>query len=436
MHTIAPRRARNGVLLAASVFFYAWGEMRYVPLVLFSMLANYALGRACAADRPPARRKASLSASLLLNFGALLYFKYADFLLLNLGLAVYAPHVTLPLGISFYTFQTQAYVLDVYAGRVEPEPKLIDYATFILLFPQLIAGPIVLFQDVQKELKQRRITPEALEQGIGELILGLSAKVLLANPLGAMWKAACAPGIASLSMPAAWLGITAFGLQIYFDFAGYSLMAIGMGHLLGFTFPKNFDHPYASRSIREFWRRWHMTLGYWFRTYVYIPLGGSRGGALRTVRNLLIVWLLTGLWHGASWNYVLWGLWFCLFLLIERRLPTEWLARHRALAWCYTLSVVWIGWVIFAHEALPEAAAFLRRLFSFASGADWPHLLRNNAVLLALAIAACVPSIAHWANRLLRRRAAFRLPVLLSLLILCVASLVQAGFNPFLYFRF
>lgn len=433
LHMIVPWRMKNIVLLAASVFFYAWGEIAYVPLVLASMLVNYAFGFGCAAKGKWLRR-VSLLASLLVNIGALVYFKYATFFLSIIGLGGLAPAVALPLGISFYTFQTQAYVVDVYRRKVPPERNFIDYATFILLFPQLIAGPIVLYTDVRRELKNRQVSAFGLESGMQLFIVGLSSKVLLANALGAMWEQIQA--LPSPSSIAAWLGIIAFGLQIYFDFAGYSLMAIGMGKMMGFQFPRNFNHPYASRSIRDFWRRWHMTLGGWFREYVYIPLGGSRKGPARNIVNLLIVWLLTGLWHGASWNFVAWGLWFFLFLVLERYWLGRWLDRHRRWALVYTLAVVFIGWVLFAHESLLEAWQYFLRMFSFSYSNDWLFPLRGNAVLLLISLVACLPTEMNTVSAVLERRPVLRTVSMLVLLCLCIAGLVGAEYNPFLYFRF
>lgn len=433
LHMLVPKRAKNALLLAASVFFYAWGEIHYVPLVLLSMGLNYFFGIGCSSERK-GLRAVSLAASLLVNFGALLYFKYAAFFLTTIGLGAIAPEVALPLGISFYTFQTQAYIIDVHRRRVPPEPSFIDYATFILLFPQLIAGPIVLYTDVRRELKERVIGADDLETGMMTFALGLASKVLLANPLGALWEQVQA--LPAMSSPAAWLGLAGFGLQIYFDFAGYSLMAIGIGRMLGFRFPKNFDHPYASRSIREFWRRWHMTLGGWFREYVYIPLGGSRGSTWQVLRNLFIVWALTGLWHGASWNFVVWGLWFFIFLVLERYALGRWLERHKHFALVYTLLVVFIGWALFANDSMTSAAALIGRLFSFTPGTDWLFPLRGNAVLLALALLACIPPVMKRCYAWLTRHTVLRAVVILSVLLLCIAGLINADYNPFLYFRF
>lgn len=432
-HLLLPKKLRNPFLLMASIVFYAWGEIRYVPLVLFSMALNYLLGR-CAATGTQGKKRVFLILSLCFNLGALCYFKYADFLMQTLGLSAYAPHVALPLGISFYTFQTQAYVIDVYRGKVPPEQRFIDYATFILLFPQLIAGPIVLYTDISTELKKRQVDAASLEAGMGAFITGLAMKVLLANPLGGLWETLQGP--AYPNAPAAWLGILAFGLQIYYDFAGYSLMAIGMGRMLGFRFPQNFNLPYAARSIRDFWRRWHMTLGGWFREYLYIPLGGSRKGTARTILNLFIVWFLTGLWHGAGWNFVLWGLWFFVFLVLERYAIGGFLERHRIFSHAYALLVVLLGWVLFAFEDLSEGMAYLGRMLTFTPEKTFLFPLQGHAILLSIAVLCCVPPVIRTGQRLLARYAPLRVSALLLTLLLCIAGLVNADYNPFLYFRF
>lgn len=433
LHLLLPAKARNALLFCASVLFYAWGEIRYVPLVLASMLVNHFLGSCCASARP-GLKKAAFALSLAVNFGALGFFKYAGFFLETLGLPELAPDLPLPLGISFYTFQTQAYVVDVYRGKIKPDRSLVDYGAFVLLFPQLIAGPIVLYTDISRELKRRTLSAEGLEEGVSLFITGLAYKVLLANPLGALWEGA-KPAAASSSL-AAWLGIIAFGLQIYFDFAGYSLMALGMGRMLGFRFPRNFDRPYAAWSVRGFWQRWHMTLSSWFRDYVYIPLGGNRRGKARTLLNLLFVWGLTGLWHGASWNFVVWGLWFFVFLALERAPFGGWLDAHRLFGRAYTLLVVLLGWVLFALESLPEALSYAGRMFGGGGAGEGLHLLRNNAVLLPLAVACCVPAVGDRVRRLFAAHAPFRACALFVTLALCVAALVNSDYNPFLYFRF
>ena len=432
-HLLLPARARNAFLLCASVFFYAWGEIRYVPLVVGSMLLNWAFGFGAASGKPRLRAL-SLTASLLVNFGALVFFKYASFFMDALGLGAFAPQVALPLGISFYTFQTQAYVVDVYRRKVPAERNFIDYATFILLFPQLIAGPIVLYEDVRRELKSRAVTPASLEEGMTRFLIGLGAKTLLANPLGAVWETMRAAGEASA--PYAWLGVIAYALQIYFDFCGYSLMAIGLGRMFGFHFPKNFDHPYAAASVQQFWRRWHITLGAWFREYVYIPLGGSRGGALKTLRNLFIVWTLTGLWHGASWNFVLWGLWYFALLAAERFATGGFLRRHEGLGRAYTLLAVLLGWALFATDTPADAGRLLARLFTPGFSRDVLFPLRENAALLLAATVCCVPKACAAVSGFFAKRPALRVCAMLCMLALCIAALVAQDYNPFLYFRF
>ena len=432
-HLLLPAKTRNAFLLAASVFFYAWGEIRYVPLVVGSMLLNWAFGFGAASEKPRLRAL-SLTASLLVNFGALVFFKYASFFMNAVGLGAYAPQAALPLGISFYTFQTQAYVVDVYRRKVPAERNFIDYAAFILLFPQLIAGPIVLYEDVRRELKERAVTPAALEEGMSRFLAGLGAKTLLANPLGAVWETMRAAD--AVSAPYAWLGLIAFALQIYFDFYGYSLMAIGMGRMFGFHFPQNFDHPYSAASVQLFWRRWHITLGAWFREYVYIPLGGSRGGALKTLRNLFIVWTLTGLWHGASWNFVLWGLWYFALLAAERFVTGGFLRRHEGIGHVYTLLAVLLGWALFATDTPADAARLAARLFTPGLSRDVLFPLRENAVLLVAAIVCCVPKACAAVSGFFEKRPALRVCVMLCVLALCLAALVAEDYNPFLYFRF
>ena len=461
----APRSWRNGVLLVASLFFYAWGEPRYLPIMLLSIAVDFLASNGIArfGDRPGMKRL-FLGFSLAANLGLLAGFKYANFILENLagimGFAFIPLEITLPLGISFFTFQTMSYTIDVYRGTVMAEKNLIRFGAYVSLFPQLVAGPIVRYADIAEGLRTHRPDPQQISLGIRQFVQGLAAKVLLANPLGMLWEDVRQRGFAEASMPMAWLAILAFALQIYFDFSGYSRMAIGLGNLFGLTFPENFNHPYAARSITEFWRRWHMTLGQWFRSYVYIPLGGNRRGPLRQVVNLLVVWFLTGLWHGASWNFVLWGLWFGLLLALEKFVLSAWLERHAVGAHTYTLLVVLLGWVLFAIPSLPEVGVYLQRLFSFEIGTDAVYALRNHGVLLLLGLFLSLP-LSAW-GQLLRRigrgvispeqQMRFHGGQLttwgrqglwvgagmahLGLFLLSVAYLVDAGFNPFLYFRF
>ena len=371
-----------------------------------------------------------------MDIGFLAYYKYAGFLLGIVGLQAIAPEVVLPLGISFYTFQTMGYIIDVYRRRIPAERNLLDYSTFVLLFPQLIAGPIVNYVDIAAELKRRTLTLENMEAGMKTFIKGLACKVLLANQLGLLWERAQGAGFAALSAPAAWLCIVAFGLQIYFDFAGYSLMAIGIGRIFGFKFPTNFNHPYAAVSITDFWRRWHMTLSGWFRNYVYIPLGGNRRGLARGIMNMFVVWALTGLWHGPSWNYVLWGVYFFIWLTLERTVLKTWLARAGGVRNVYALFVVLIGWVLFTFEDLEQGALYLQRMFSWNFSGDVLYFLRNNIILLILAVAACIPAAAR---RITRWMSCNRITASVTyggLLLLSIACLIGDTYNPFIYFRF
>jgi alginate O-acetyltransferase complex protein AlgI len=421
LHELAPKRVKNAALLLISVFFYAWGEPRFLPVIVGSVLVNYASAR-LSESMPELWRRVVFYATITINLAALVICKTA-----------FSPD-SMPLGISFYTFQSMAYVIDVYRRKSKTERNLVDYAAFIMLFPQLIAGPIVLYESVREDLRGRIVTAEDREAGISLFIIGLASKTLLANPLGQIWVAVQRQALPSA--PLRWIGIIAFGLQIYYDFAGYSQMAIGMGRMLGFRFPQNFNMPYAACSVRDFWRRWHMTLGAWFREYVYIPLGGNRRGSLRTVINLIIVWSLTGLWHGAHANFLAWGLWFCAFLLLERFFIGEWLKKHRAAAWVYAQLVVLLGWVLFSLDSLPLSLSYAAGMFTAKGGADWQFLLRGNAVLLAVAVLFCVPKVCAFIRRCMERRTALRVACLFVLLGLNVASLVNAGYNPFLYFRF
>ena len=383
--------------------------------------------------------RAYLMLSVVGNLGLLMGFKYANFMIENFniltGQAIAPLAVTLPLGISFYTFQTMSYSIDVYRGHTRSERNLVDFGAYVCLFPQLIAGPIVKYVDVQRELKNLRIDPSRIEEGIRQFVLGLACKVLLANNAGLLWQDVQDRGFLQISMPMAWFGILAFAFQIYFDFSGYSLMAIGLGKILGFEFPRNFDFPYASRSITEFWRRWHMTLSAWFREYVYIPLGGNRRGPARQLVNLVIVWLLTGFWHGASWNFILWGLWFAVFLVLEKAFLLESLKQHPFWAHAYTGLVVLFGWVIFAIPDLPSVGVYLSRMFSFTFSGDILYVLRNYGVTLLASVLFSLP-VMRRVQTFLAEKKTVSVILLALVFLLCVAYLVDASFNPFLYFRF
>ena len=323
VYYLTPRKQKNLVLLILSLIFYSWGEVRYFPIMIASILVDYTASRGIESHRgDPKACKAFLLMSVFFNLGMLGFFKYTDFFIENinalLGTGIPLVGLTLPLGISFYTFQTMSYTIDVYRGKVTAEQNLIDFGAFVVLFPQLIAGPIVRYTDISRELRERKLDPGQINDGVKLFLFGLGSKVLIANNIGSLWTEVEQMGFAGISTPLAWLAILAYAFQIYFDFSGYSLMAIGLGKMLGFEFPKNFDFPYISRSMTEFWRRWHMTLGSWIREYLYFPLGGNRKGKARNILNLLIVWAATGFWHGADWNFIFWGLYFFVLLLIEK----------------------------------------------------------------------------------------------------------------------
>ena len=384
-------------------------------------------------------RRFWLLVSVVFNLGMLGFFKYAGFFARNInaltGLGVPVLELTLPLGISFYTFQTMSYTIDVYRGDVKAERNIIDFGAFVVLFPQLIAGPIVRYTDIQRELRERTIDLGQISLGAQTFIMGLASKVLIANNVGALWTEVESMGFANISTPLAWLAILAFTMQIYFDFSGYSLMAIGLGRMLGFEFPQNFNFPYISKSMTEFWRRWHMTLGSWFRQYMYIPMGGNRKGAVRTVLNLFLVWAATGLWHGASWNFVLWGLYFFVLLMLEKAFLLSVLDKHPVLARVYMIPLIMISWAIFAITDFTQLGLFFSRLFAFSGGNDWVYFLRNYGVTFAVSILFSTPALKKGFQNLEKNRAIAALAYGM-LLITSVAYLVDATYNPFLYFRF
>ena len=428
-HTLLPPRLRNGFLLAASIAFYALGDPRYLPLILAMTGINYLLGRAIGACSARLARRLTALAAVAVNVGVLGYYKYAGLIFPN-----WSGVPALPLGISFYSFQSLSYLLDVCAGRVEAERSPFDYATYILLFPQLIAGPIVRYSDVERELHGRRVASQGLERGMTAFLIGLASKVLLANRVGALY--ARLDAIPSRGTLASAVMLAACALQYYYDFAGYSLMAIGIGRMLGFEFPQNFRHPFASRSIGEFWRRWHITLGDWLRTYLYIPLGGSQRGRARLLLNLLITWAVSGLWHGAGFNFLAWGLYFGALIALERLCIGDWLAAHPRAARAYTLTAVWLSWMLFSCETVGELSAFAAQLLSPALGRGVLFALASHVPVLLLAALFCSPHVCKACERAFLRRDGVRVAVLTLLFALCVMELLRSQYNPFLYFRF
>ncbi|WP_322174905.1 MBOAT family O-acyltransferase [Acutalibacter caecimuris] len=439
--------AKNALLALLSLLFYAFGEPVYVLLLLASVLVNYLAGLLLAPGRRA--RRGVLAGAVAVNLGLLCLFKYAGFAvstLNGLGLSLPLPGIALPVGISFFTFQGLSYVIDCYRDPRLTSRSLLKLTLYISFFPQLIAGPIVKYHDVSRQVDSRQTTPALTAQGVRRFILGLSKKLLLANTVGYMADLAFAPGSA-LNAPAAWLGALCYSLQIYFDFSGYSDMAIGLGQMFGFRFQENFLYPFASPSIQAFWRRWHISLSSWFRDYLYIPLGGNRKGRLRTQLNKCLVFLCTGLWHGASWNFVLWGLWHGLFIIVEGLLPPPGKLR-RALWRPLTLLVVLLGFVLFRAETLPQAGRFFAAMAAaFPSTAQSGSLLRAMLTPLNLftTAAACLfslpvlPKVQALAQRPGRPAALLRAGSYLCaacLLALCILNLSGAQFNPFIYFRF
>ena len=444
VYFLVPKRAKNGVLLLSSLVFYGWGEPRYLPVMLVSILQGYIFGRLIERFRDTRRVKLFLVLSVLLSLGTLAYFKYADFMIANLnaltGLSVPLLRFALPVGISFYTFQILSYTVDVYRGTVPAQRNFIDLAAYIAMFPQLIAGPIVRYSDIAVQLKTREHSVAEAAAGARRFVLGLAKKILLANLLGELVSSFRAS--ADLSVLYYWLSAVAFTLQIYYDFSGYSDMAIGLGRMFGFRFLENFNYPYVSLSVTEFWRRWHISLSTWFRDYVYIPLGGNRVSRGKWVRNILVVWGLTGLWHGADWNFLLWGLYYGVLLLIEKLWLGKYLERlPKALRWLLCMIIVCIGWVMFNLTDFAQMRCALARMFRFTHVALSQSLAADVSIVPPLLW--MIPALV-FATPVCRRvhlgesygAEIVRNVVCLALLAVCIVFSVSATFNPFIYFRF
>ncbi len=438
---LMPRWAKNGFLLAVSLFFYAWGEPKYLALMIASILLFYLYGLAI--DKWEKSRRFFLILSVFTGVAMLAVFKYGDFALENwnrlTGMGLPLLRFALPIGISFYTFQCMSYAVDVYRRHTAAQTNIIDFGAYVALFPQLIAGPIVRYVDVARALRHRQSKWEDVAQGLWGFLVGLGKKVLIANAFGQLTEAFRASTQPSVLFY--WLYAIAFSLHIYFDFSGYSDMAIGLGRIFGFQFPKNFNYPYISGSITEFWRRWHMTLGGWFRDYVYIPLGGNRVSKSRWVVNILAVWMLTGLWHGAAWSFVVWGLLFAAALLIEKWVPAL-LRLPKILRHAYVLLTIVISFVIFNARSMAEAGSDLAGMFGLLGvplvSTEAVYMLRSYALLFILAIVGATPLVRNTAVKLGQQPIA---PLLRSvaaalLLLVCTGYLVDGSFNPFLYFRF
>ena len=448
LYFIAPKKLKNAVILLSSLFFYAWGEPKYVILMVISITVGYILGLLIEKFRGKTVSKIFLAISVLFSIGALGYFKYADFFISNFnaatGLSVPLLRIALPIGISFYTFQLLSYTIDVYRGDTPAQKNPVTLAAYISLFPQLIAGPIVRYSDVAAQLENRTHTFAKTSDGIRRFIVGLSKKILIANALGELCDIFRASEDKSVAF--FWLYAISFTLHIYFDFSGYSDMAIGLGKIMGFDFMENFNYPYISKSVTEFWRRWHISLGSWFRDYVYIPLGGNRVGKPRQFFNILVVWLLTGFWHGAEWNFPLWGLYFAILLLIEKSFLLEKLKKSKIISHIYVMFLVIISFVIFNADGLSGAAYDLSGMFGFAgvpaSSAEFVYYLRSYLLVIIMAVIGATPLPKKIVEKIRNTDKGNKLiniaepAVCVVLFILITAYLVDGSFNPFLYFRF
>lgn len=441
-----PARYRNCVLVVGSLVFYAVGEPVYVFLMIASILINYFL--ALRISQCPGKRRAMLFLTLAvgIDLGVLFFFKYLNFFMENIcklvGVDAPGTDLVLPLGISFYTFQIMSYIIDVYRKKYPACRNVIEVAAYISMFPQLIAGPIVSFHEVRPQLKNRRVRFVDIEWGMMLFVIGLVYKVMLANRIAVLWNDVMVAGVMGIDTAAAWLGAWGYSMQIYFDFFGYSLMAIGLGYMMGFRFPENFANPYCAVSVTEFWRRWHITLGRWFREYVYIPLGGSKKGKARMVLNTFVVWLLTGLWHGAAWNFIIWGMFFFVLIVFEKLFYLDFLKKHRVVGHIYMLLIIPVSWVIFNITDLGALKLYLMRMFGGAAtlgvslgGADKFLSLLGRYWWLLLICAVCATPLPM---KLIRKyRSNVLLKVLLVVLFwLCVYQLSVQKSNPFLYFRF
>ena len=455
LYYLAPRPLRNLVLLLCSLVFYAWGEPVYIILMIVSILVSYTGGILVDRFKTQGKRRAARAALLgssVVSLSLLGFFKYADFLIGTVdsltGAGINLLKIALPIGISFYTFQTMSYTIDVYRGEAKVQKNLISFGAYVTMFPQLIAGPIVQYKTIDRQLRTRKETAGQFAYGIHRFMIGLGKKVLLANNAGALWDTVSSMEHTQIPVVMSWMGLAAYTFQLYIDFSAYSDMAIGLGHMFGFRFLENFNYPYISKSITEFWRRWHISLSTWFRDYVYIPLGGNRIGVWKHIRNILVVWMLTGIWHGASWNFVLWGLYYGILLLIEKFVLGEYLKKLPGVfQHIYCMFFVMLGWNLFVFDDMSAGISFARALFgTYGAGfcsRETLYLLYNNAVLMVLLILGStqLPARAgNWICAKLRGKETILTIVknvfYVGIFLLSVAWLVDASYNPFLYFRF
>lgn len=447
VYYVVPTRYKNMILLIGSFVFYAWGQHFYLLLLMLSIVVNYTFGRLIGERR--AQKKPLLVLGLIYNFGLLVFFKYTNFFIENINALLTATHiqiptisVVMPLGISFYTFQVVSYLVDVYRGEQRPVKNIINLGVYIAMFPQVTSGPIGLYSELEPTLLRRHCSVLNLESGLKTFILGMGAKMLLANPMGTLWAGMSRYGYETLSCPYAWLGAFGYSFQLYFDFAGYSLMAMGLGQMLGLYVPRNFDHPYISGSMAEFWRRWHMTLGRWFKKYLYFPLGGSRCSFAKTIRNTFVVWAFTGLWHGASWNFVLWGLIFFVLLTIERLGLGKLLAKTKVLKHIYVIFLIPLTWVVFALPNMQDIATYFSRLFpffaddtaSFVNTKDVVRALHDYWYLLIASVVFCLPFPSRWYEK--HKNSKLVILGLILIYLMSVYKMQTQTSNPFLYYQF
>lgn len=447
VYYVVPTRYKNMILLIGSFVFYAWGQHFYLLLLMLSIVVNYTFGRLIGERR--AQKKPLLVLGLIYNFGLLVFFKYTNFFIENINALLTATHVqiptisvVMPLGISFYTFQVVSYLVDVYRGEQRPVKNIINLGVYIAMFPQVTSGPIGLYSELEPTLLRRHCSVLNLESGLKTFIIGMGAKMLLANPMGTLWAGMSRYGYETLSCPYAWLGAFGYSFQLYFDFAGYSLMAMGLGQMLGLYVPRNFDHPYISGSMAEFWRRWHMTLGRWFKKYLYFPLGGSRCSFAKTIRNTFVVWAFTGLWHGASWNFVLWGLIFFVLLTIERLGLGKLLAKTKVLKHIYVIFLIPLTWVVFALPNMQDIATYFSRLFpffadntaSFVNTKDVIRALHDYWYLLIACVVFCLPFLSRWYEK--HKNSKLVILGLVLIYLMSVYKMQTQTSNPFLYYQF
>ena len=447
VYYVVPTRYKNMILLIGSFLFYAWGQHFYLLLLMLSIVVNYTFGRLIGERR--AQRKPLLILGLIYNFGLLVFFKYTNFFIENINALLTATHiqiptisVVMPLGISFYTFQVVSYLVDVYRGDQRPVKNIINLGVYIAMFPQVTSGPIGLYSELEPTLLRRHCSVLNLESGLKTFIIGMGAKMLLANPMGTLWAGMSRYGYETLSCPYAWLGAFGYSFQLYFDFAGYSLMAMGLGQMLGLYVPRNFDHPYISGSMAEFWRRWHMTLGRWFKKYLYFPLGGSRCSFAKTIRNTFVVWAFTGLWHGASWNFVLWGLIFFVLLTIERLGLGKLLAKTKVLKHIYVIFLIPLTWVVFALPNMQDIGTYFSRLFpffadntaSFVNTKDVIRALHDYWYLLIACVVFCLPFPSRWYEK--HKNSKLVILGLVLIYLMSVYKMQTQTSNPFLYYQF